>query len=358
MDALKSTAKRRGADDNPPNRFESVHCQPDFEHLEHQPPSDEPRVVPTQFLSDSTRTLITSNDSPDVVFKWSINAYRGCEHGCAYCYARPSHEVFGMGAGLDFETKILVKHDAPKLLRDELCRPKLTGELIAMSGVTDCYQPAERRFRLTRGLLEVMLEARQPVSIITKNALVVRDIDILSELAKMRLVHLNISLTTLDAALARTMEPRTSLPEARLRAVRELTAAGVPVRVLTAPIVPGLNDVEIPSLLKAAAEAGALDASYVMLRLPLAVLPIFEAWLESHYPLKKDHVLELIRSSRGRKKSDSQFGRRMVGQGPYAEQISATFRVFKHKYGLKGTPPFDHTLFRPPVAGSGQLSLF
>ncbi len=256
MDAFKSTAKRRGADDNPPNRFESVHCQPDFEHLEHEPPSDEPRVVPTQFLADTTRTLITSNDSPDVGFKWSINAYRGCEHGCAYCYARPSHEVFGMGAGLDFETKILVKHDAPKLLRDELCRPKWTGELIVMSGVTDCYQPAERRFRLTRGLLEVMLEARQPVAIITKNSLVLRDIDILSELAKLRLVHVNISLTTLDATLSRTMEPRTSLPEARLRAVHELTAAGVPVRVMTAPMVPGLNDVEIPTLLKAAAEAG------------------------------------------------------------------------------------------------------
>ncbi|HEX3869953.1 MAG TPA: PA0069 family radical SAM protein, partial [Pirellulales bacterium] len=355
----RSTPKRRGSSIDPPNRFEAVHQTPDFEHLEHEEMLDAPRVVPTQFLADASRSIITSNDSPDVGFRWSINPYRGCEHGCAYCYARPTHETLGLGAGLDFETKILVKHDAPLLLRDELCRSTWTGETIAISGVTDCYQPAERRYRLTRGLLEVMLEARQATSIITKNALVLRDLDLLAPMAAMNLVHVNVSVTTLDFELARTMEPRTSAPETRLKAIRELSAAGVPVRVLVAPVVPGLNDSEIPSILAAAAKAGAREASYVMLRLPLAVLPVFEHWLEERYPMKKDRVLQLVRSARDGRKSDSQFGRRMVGQGPYAEQIGATFRVFKTKHGLEGPlPPLDHSLFRPPRAGHGQMSLF
>jgi DNA repair photolyase len=356
----RPSPKRRGAGIDPPNRFESTHCEADDEQLEHElaETAGEQRVVKTEFIADVTRSVLASNDSPDVGFTWSINPYRGCEHGCAYCYARPSHEFLGLGAGVDFETKILVKHDAAALLRKELCRPSWKGETIALSGNTDCYQPAERRFGITRSLLEVMVEARQAVAIITKNALILRDIDLLKSLAEQNLVHVNISLTTLDAKMARTMEPRTSLPAERLRAIRELSAAGVPVRVLTAPIVPGLNDSEIPALLAAAAEAGARDAGYTLLRLPLAVLPIFEDWLDREYPEKKARVMELVKSSRGGRKNDPNFGSRMRGQGEYAEQIRRTFRVFAAKHHLSGLPEYDHSLFRPPRSDRGQLSLF
>lgn len=349
----------RAAGISPPNRFERVRVEDDLEQLDGADEVPDVRRVPTEFLPDRSRTLITQNDSPDVPFRYSINPYRGCEHGCVYCYARPSHELLGMNAGLDFESRIMVKHDAAELLRAELADENWHGDLIVISGVTDCYQPAERKFRLTRGCLEVMLEARQPLGIVTKNALVTRDLDLLARLAAERLVHVYVSVTTLDANLARTMEPRTATPEARLRTIRELASAGVPTGVMIAPIIPGLNDQEIPAILAAAKEAGAESASYILLRLPFAVRPIFEEWLARTYPDKAPRVLALIRQTRGGRMNDSRWGRRMRGEGRYAEGIERTFRIFRKKHGLEGPlAPLDHSKFTPPRPTSGQLRLF
>lgn len=349
----------RAAGINPPNRFERLRIEDDFDQIDSADDGPDVRRVPTVLLDDRSRTLIVQNDSPDVPFRYSINPYRGCEHGCVYCYARPSHELLGMNAGLDFESRIMVKRNAPQLLRAELADEQWQGELIAISGVTDCYQPAERKLRLTRGCLEVMLAARQPVGIVTKNVLVTRDLDLLVELAAQRLVHVYVSLTTLDAELARTMEPRTATPQARLRTIRQLSAAGVPTGVMTSPVIPGLNDQEIPRLLAAAAEAGAGSASYILLRLPLAVRPIFEDWVARHYPDKSPRIISLIRQTRGGRMSDSQWGRRMRGQGPYAEGIARTFRVFAKKQGLDGSlVPLDHSKFTRPQPVSGQMRLF
>jgi len=350
----------RGATIAPTNRFESTALVDDFSELPEEDLLEViPRKVPTSFLADESRSVLTTNNSPDIPFRYSINPYRGCEHGCAYCYARPGHEYLGMNAGLDFETKVMVKHDAARLLRDELCKPSWQCERIAISGVTDCYQPAEREFRVTRGLLEVLLEARQPCGIVTKNALVLRDLDLLVPMAKQRLVHVFVSVTTLDAKLARTLEPRTSTPAARLDAIRQLAGAGVPVGAMVAPIIPGLNDEEIPAILTAVRDAGAMTASYVLLRLPLAVEPIFQAWLEENLPLKRERIEGLIRSTREGELNEDQFGKRMRGTGEYAEQIATTFKIFKKKLGLDTTmPPQDTSRFRPPKASSGQMSLF
>lgn len=349
----------RGSQIRPPNRFESVRQESDFEQLVPEEAIVDECRIKTTFFDDLSETILTENDSPDVGFRWSINAYRGCEHGCLYCYARPTHELLGMDAGLDFETKIMVKRNAPQLLRERLNRPSWAGDVIVVSGVTDCYQPAERGFRLTRSLLEVMNEANQACGIVTKNALVLRDLDILRSMAQRKLVHVNLSITTLDASLARSMEPRTSLPEQRLRAVRELSAAGVPVRVLLAPVVPGLTDREMPSILEASREAGAKGAGYVLLRLPLAVLPIFEDWLSRERPLERDRITALIRSTRQGRMNDSTWGRRMAGQGEYAKHIAETFRIFARKLGLDGDlPKYDTSLFRPPRLVGGQMTLF
>ncbi len=349
----------RAAGVNPANRFERVHVEDDFEHRDASELPAKAVRVPTEFLTDQSRTVISHNSSPDIPFNHSINPYRGCEHGCAYCYARPSHEYLGMNAGLDFESRILVKHDIAACLREELADPRWKGELIVISGVTDCYQPAERRFRLTRACLQVMLEARQPLGIVTKNALVTRDLDLLAPLAEKSLVHVHISLTTLDPELARTMEPRTATPAARLRAIRELSAAGVPTGVMIAPIIPGLNDQEIPALLAAAKQAGAWRASFTLLRLPMAVRPIFEQWVTRAYPDKAARILALIRETRGGKMNDAKFGSRMRGEGNYAEGIRNTFEIFRRKQGLdRSFPPFDHSQFTPPQPVSGQLRLF
>lgn len=350
----------RGAQTSPGNRFERVHTEPDLEQLAGDDELlAESHRVRTEFLPNQTRTILTSNDSPDIPFRYSINPYRGCEHGCSYCYARPYHETLGLNAGLDFETKILVKHDAAKLLRDELADPRWEPETISISGVTDCYQPAEREFRVTRGCLEVLLEARNPVGIVTKNALITRDLDVLSALAEKNLVHVYVSVTTLDQALARKMEPRTSNPQARLKAIQELTAAGVPVGVMTAPIIPGLTDRELPALLKAAQEAGARSAGYVMLRLPLAVRPIFEDWLTKNRPLQAERVLSLIRGVREGKLNSADWGSRMSGEGAYAETVATTFKAFTKKLGLDGRlPPLDISQFQAPRDAAGQMSLF
>ncbi len=349
----------RGTSSEPPNRFEAVRVEADWEQLERTDDLIEPRKLPTAFLPDQTRGIIRENDSPDIPFRYGINVYRGCEHGCAYCYARPYHEYLGMNAGLDFETKIVVKYDAPELLRAELCRPSWRGELIAMSGVTDCYQPAERRFRLTRGCLLVCEEAGQALGMITKNALIRRDLDVLSRMAARRLVHVFLSITTLDAELARVMEPRTSAPQARLRTISALREAGVPVGIMVAPLIPGLNDHHMADVMRAAADAGALSAGFTLLRLPYAVRPIFEAWLKEHRPLQAERVLARIRDTRGGQLNDARFGKRMRGEGLYAQQIAATCAVFRRQFGLEGPlPPLNLDEFRPPRDAAGQGTLF
>jgi DNA repair photolyase len=376
MNQRRKPIRGRGAQTRPPNRFESVRIEADpdadsaFESSPEQLPvldlqskqlldNLEPRIE-TQFLPDHTRSIIAENDSPDVGFRFSVNPYRGCEHGCVYCYARPTHEYLGFDAGLDFETRILVKFRAPELLREALCHPSWTGEVIVFSGNTDCYQPAERRFELTRRCLAVALEARQPIGIVTKNALLLRDLDILTELASRNLVQVNISVTSLDAELARTMEPRTSTPQARLDAIRRLSAAGIAVRVLVAPVIPGVNDQEIPRILQAVADAGARGASYVLLRLPLSVQDVFRDWLAKTHPLQAGRVESLIKATRGGRYYQTEFGKRMRGQGNYAEQIRHTFEVFAARYGLHRPiqPLLDSSQFRPPRPASGQMHLF
>jgi len=325
----------RGARFNPPNRFESLHVEADPDC----PPEEQPNPR-TQFFYDATESLLTKNDSPDVGFTFGLNAYRGCEHGCAYCFARPFHEYLGWSSGLDFETKILVKLRAPELLRAELSSPRWKPQPIGMSGVTDCYQPAERHFRLTRQCLEVCAEFRQPIFIITKNALVTRDLEILSELARYRCTAVNVSVTTLDADLAGELEPRASRPPARLRAIRELSAAGIPVNVLVAPVIPGLTDHELPAILEAVAAAGATRASYVLLRLPYAVKDVFTQWLDDHVPTKKTRILDRLRALRGGKLYDSSWGSRMSGEGVFAEQLDRLFTVAARRAGLNQT--VDH----------------
>jgi DNA repair photolyase len=345
---------------DPPNRFERLRHELDFEHLEwDQEYLQALQNRKIEYLTDSSRTVVSENDSPDVGFRFSVNPYRGCAHGCSYCYARNTHEYLGFNAGLDFETKIVVKQDAPALFREFLAREDWQPEPINFSGVTDCYQPAERQFRLTRGCLEVALECRQPVYIITKNALVLRDLDLLREMAAERLVQVYVSITTLDAELARVMEPRTSIPWGRLRAVRVLADAAIPVGVMVAPVIPGLNDAEIPSILEAAKQAGAGTAGYILLRLPLTVKPVFLEWLHRTQPLKAEKVEARMRETHGGKMNDSEWGRRMVGSGELAEQIRNLFRLFAQKHGLDGDlPPLDCSRFRPPQPSSGQLRLF
>jgi DNA repair photolyase len=321
--------KGRGTDSNPANRFDKIDVVPD----EDADPSERasPRTVA---LLDTSRSIIAANDSPDLGFSATINPYRGCEHGCVYCYARPSHEYAGMSAGLDFETKILVKRDAPVLLRKELSSKKWTPQVVMMSGVTDPYQPLERSFKLSRACLEVFAEFRNPVAVITKNALIERDADVLGALAEDGCAGATLSITTLDAELQRVMEPRASHPSRRLEAIAALAAAGVPVGVNVAPIIPGINDHEIPAILKAAAEAGASSAGYVFIRLPWGVKDLFETWLGEHFPDRKEKVLHQIRESRGGKLYDSGWGTRGRGVGPFAENIGNLFDFAVRRHGL------------------------
>ncbi len=347
----------RGPNLNPANRFEPLHVEPDGEWLDAE--FAETGSVPhprTQFFYDATESILVHNDSPDVGPGWGLNCYRGCEHGCAYCFARPYHDYLGWSSGLDFETKILVKKRGPELLRAELSARKWKPEPILMSGVTDCYQPAERYFRLTRQCLEVLAEFRQPVGILTKNFLVTRDLDLLAELARWQCVVVNITITTLDADLANKLEPRAARPEHRLRAIRMLADAGVPVGVMAAPVIPGLTDHELPAILAAAADAGARRAGYVVLRLPHAVKDVFIQWLDDHEPGKKERVLSRIRDLRGGKLYDATFGDRMRGQGIFAGQIRQMFEVATRRAGLnREEPPLSTAHFRRP--GGVQLEL-
>ncbi|TCJ20664.1 PA0069 family radical SAM protein [Rubrobacter taiwanensis] len=318
--------KGRGAAHNPGNRFERIEAEPE---------EFDPGTV---YLRDRSRSIIARNASPDIPFEASVNPYRGCEHGCAYCYARPTHEYLGFSAGLDFESRILVKEDAPELLRRELSSPRWEPKPLALSGVTDPYQPVEKRLRLTRRCLEVLAEFRNPAAVITKNHLVTRDIDLLCELARYGAASVAISLTTLDDDLRRVLEPRTSRPARRLAAVKRLAAANIPVGVMVAPVIPGLNDHEIPQILSAAAGAGARFAGYTPIRLPHAVAPLFEDWLERHRPAAKEKVLGRIRSIRGGKLNDPHFGSRMRGEGFYAGHIRQLFRISRRRAGLSDRP--------------------
>lgn len=326
----KKKFRGRGAVTNPTNRFETTAYVRDEDAFL----DDEPTSLETELIPDHTKTILATNDSPDVGFDTSINVYRGCEHGCVYCFARPTHEYLGLSSGLDFETKIVVKYDAPEMLREALMSKKWQPRVIGMSGVTDCYQPVEKKLQLTRRCLEVLAEFRNPVMIITKNALVTRDIDLLSELARNRAAAVFVSITTLDAELARVMEPRTSSPQMRLDAVRKLTDAGIPVGVLNAPIIPAINDHEMPAVLAAAKQAGAITAGYTMLRLPWQLKSIFESWLDTHFPDRKNKVLHRIQEMRGGKLYEAEWGTRMRGEGVYAQQMNALFHTTIRRLGL------------------------
>lgn len=346
--------KGRGTGENPPNRFEKLAWESDPAEID---PEDQGPV--TQFFKDTSRSLINYNESPDIPFEASLNPYRGCEHGCVYCYARPYHEYLGLSSGLDFESKIMVKLDAPTLLRKELSAKKWEPRVLAMSGVTDCYQPIERKLKITRGCLEVLAEFRNPVGIITKNHMVTRDIDLLQELAKHEAAFVTISITTLDAELARILEPRAASPKHRLEAVEALAAAGIPVGVNVAPVIPAINDSEIPAILRASARAGACEAAYVMLRLPHAVKDLFAAWLEEHFPDRKDKVLHRLEALRGGKLNDPRFGSRMRGEGPFAEQVRQLFEMGLKKSGMKIRRfRLSTAAFRRPEQPTPQLRLF
>ena len=349
----------RGASWSPANRFEKLHVDVndvdavDVDPGDHPPsqsygvPGERPRRA-TQYFRDGSKTIISRNNSPDVGFETSVNPYRGCEHGCIYCYARPTHEYLGFSAGLDFESKIMVKMDAPELLKVELESPRWKPQVLVMSGVTDPYQPIERKLRITRGCLDVLARFRNPVAIITKNRLVSRDIDFLRELATYNAAAVNISVTSLDAKLQRVLEPRTSPPSARIETIQQLRSAGIPTGVMVAPIIPGLTDHEVPKILKACAKAGAQFAGYTIIRLPWAVAPLFEHWLEEQFPDRKEKILGRIRDlRRNGRLNNSQWRTRMTGEGIFAEQIASLFKIGCRRAGIGERPKLSTAAFRP-----------
>jgi DNA repair photolyase len=346
----------RGATINRSGRFErlAVEAADDgWGSLDELPP------IRTEVREERAKSLITRNDSPDIGFDRSINPYRGCEHGCVYCFARPGHAFVGLSPGLDFETRLFAKSNAAEALERDLAAPGYVPKIIALGTATDPYQPLERERRLTRAVLEVLDRTSHPVGIVTKSALVLRDLDILSRMASRGLVRVAVSVTTLDRRLARAMEPRASTPPRRLQAVRELSAAGVPVTVLMAPVIPSLNDAEVEAILAAAAEAGAAEAGYVLLRLPLEVSEIFKDWLARAYPDRYRHVMSVLRAMRGGKDYDMAFGKRMTGTGPYAWTLGRRFELAAKRLGLNARKTKPRTdLFEPPVPMGGQLSLF
>jgi DNA repair photolyase len=335
---------------NPPNPWSST----EVEYLDEIPRAE------LQVYEDQTREILATNDSPDVGFRWSVNPYRGCIHGCAYCYARPSHEYLSFGAGTDFETRIMVKLRAPELLRHAFERPSWKGEPICFSGVTDCYQPLEASYRLTRRCLEVCAEYRNPVIIVTKGVLIERDLDVLSALAREASVHVRVSVPFHDSQTARAIEPYVATPARRLLAIERLSRAGIPVGVNVAPLIPGLNDEDLPRILAAAKEAGATSAGYVLLRLPGAVKSVFEERLRANLPLRAERVLHRIRETRGGKLYDSRWNVRGRGEGLYADTLSALFDAAVRKFGLDGAEweKEMRPTFRRPVRPDPQLTLF
>ena len=346
----------RGTGLNHTGRFESREIEPDWSQLEFDDEFFHQLHRPkTRYFEDISRTVISENASPDIPFRYSLNPYRGCLHGCSYCYARPSHEYLGLSAGLDFETTIFVKKDAPDLFRRWLCRRGYEPRPVMMSGVTDCYQPVERVLKITRSCLQVAAQARQPISVITKNAMVHRDLDVMIPMAKCNLIRVALSFSTLDQNLSKFLEPATSTPDARLRAIKQLSDSGVPVHVMVAPVIPGLNDSEIPTILEAAAAAGAHSSSHILLRLPYSVKNIFADWLRRRMPAHAGKVLSRLAATRDGKLNDTKFGRRMRGVGPMAEQIAALFDVSARRAQIAGQLPALATEhFRAPD-GQGHL---
>ncbi len=347
----------RGAVTNASGRFEKLSTEAFDDGW------SEPEELPpfrTQTTMERARSILTKNDSPDIPFDRSINPYRGCEHGCSYCYARPSHAYLGLSPGLDFESRLFAKPNAAEVLERELAHPKYQPREIALGSNTDPYQPIERQYRITREILEVLARADHPVTIITKSALVTRDIDLLAPMAAKGLARVALSITTLDGSLARAMEPRAPTPRRRLDALKQLTAAGISTSVLMAPIIPAINDHEIEVLLEAAADAGASEAHYVLLRLPLELRELFREWLLTHYPGKSRHVLSLVQSTRGGADYVAKFGERQVGTGAFAELIAKRFRLASERHGLKRRAggKLRTDLFRSPVLPGGQMSLF
>jgi DNA repair photolyase len=354
-----SARRGRGAIGNPAGRFERRTVGPLDESVEVLDQEPVAAPLPTVVTPEAIRSILTRNDSPDVPFGVSINPYRGCEHGCVYCFARPSHAYLGLSPGLDFETRIVSKPDAPEVLRRELARRGYRCETIALGANTDPYQPVERKLGLTRRILEVLREHDHPVAIVTKSDLVLRDLDLLAPMAARRLASVMISVTTLDRTLARLMEPRAPTPGRRLEAMRALSGAGVPAGVLSSPMILGLNDHELESILEQAAGAGAVTAGYVLLRLPLEIKQLFSEWLEAHYPLKAAKVLALVRETRGGRLYDSTFGVRMRGTGPLADLLRRRFEVACARLGFdRSRVALDTTLFRSPAEPGGQMKLF
>ena len=352
----KTPLKGRGSLSNPAGRFDRTGIEAVDDGWAQE---EAPESVATSVQADRAKGVITTNDSPDIGFEQSINPYRGCEHGCIYCYARPSHAYMGLSAGLDFETKLFYKHDAAKVLEQELSHPRYVCKPIMLGSNTDPYQPIERRLQVTRSILTVLAKCRHPVSIVTKGVLVSRDVDLLAQLASQNLTSVVISLTTLDAEVKRTLEPRAASPQARLKVIRQLVEAGVPTGVLVAPVVPAITDHEMESLLEAAKEAGASSASYVLLRLPYEVKDLFREWLAEHYPQRASHVMSLVRDARGGRDNDPNFGTRMRGTGAYAELLRSRFKVATRRLGLDSprNVALSRTLFQPPGPAGSQLQL-
>lgn len=355
-----SHLRGRGALENPAGRFETLQIEQGDEaafELDEDNQWIEKRRVKTQIFRDKSRSILSTNDSPDIGMDATLNPYRGCEHGCIYCFARPTHEYLGLSAGLDFETKLFAKPDAPRLLEEKLASKSWQPKTIFMSGITDPYQPLEKKLRITRACLEVLADFKNPVSFITKNHLVTRDIDLLSELALHQAVSVNLSITTLDRALCRVMEPRASTPPLRLKTVEMLAKAGVPVNVLIGPVIPGLTDHEIPAILQHAADAGAYSAGYTMLRLPYGVKDLFQTWLQDHFPDRAEKVMNRVRAIRDGKLNNAEFGSRMRGEGFYADQIAQVFDLARKRYGLTRKVTLSGASF-DRQARQGQLNLF
>lgn len=347
----------RGAISNASGRYEplmSVALDDGWGMLDEPPP---PRK--TTVMHDTSRSIIARNTSPDIPFDRSINAFRGCEHGCIYCFARPTHAYLGFSPGLDFESRLLAKPDAPALLEKELRNPNYRPAPIAMGTNTDVYQPIEKNYRITRGILEVLNRFNHPVTIVTKSALISRDIDILSDMASRNLAKVFLSVTTLDRGLARRMEPRAATPCRRLQTIRMLHDAGIPTGVMVAPVIPAINDMEIESILEAAYKAGARSAGYVLLRLPLEIKTLFREWLAQEFPDRADKVMALVQDMRGGRDNDPQFHSRMRGRGPYADMIAARFQVASRRTGFNiSMPKLDISLFRAPPKAGDQMDLF
>jgi DNA repair photolyase len=354
--SARKNIRGRGALDNPAGRFEKLLTEDDIESFEDE--DIEGKQIQTQIFIDKTKSIVTTNDSPDVGMEASVNPYRGCEHGCVYCFARPTHEYFGLSAGLDFETKIFAKPEAPRLLAEKLGSKSWEPKVLMISGVTDCYQPIEKKLKITRGCFEVLRDFRNPAAIVTKNFLVTRDIDIFQDMAKYDCIKVNMSLTTLDGDLARTMEPRASQPHLKLKAIEMFAKAGVPVGIMMGPIVPGLTDHEIPNVLKAASDAGAITAYHTILRLPWGVKDLFENWIHEHYPDKADRVLNRVKAMRNGKLYEADFATRMSGTGIFAEQIHQMFAMYKKKHGLDRKWRGLTTEHFKRDARSAQLNLF